>query len=378
MIRYLIKNNIKLLSRNIVNVFLYIFAPIAVMAVLISAFSSMMEKYEGIDKFEVGYKVESGSVFETQIDNIKNVLKEQGITAVMIDTDNPKECIDDNGFGGYVEFSKNSYKLHLSEDKEVEGRMLEYIVTSCVDEINLNMKKANENIETDKLGANVEKTIADESVTNKEFTVSHQRHMPEVSSTDYYGIIWIIYFSWCSILCLTGIYSSEKKHNLVRKYRVSNLNELQIYLSKFIPSTLVIMISLMISTFISIFALGVHWGNLLLSFAIVLSSSLAALALGIMLQSIFESFVVTIILVFGLVWVMGFFGGTFETYMFLNVSESVKLLSPLYHANRACVELSVMGHSQYVVSAISYTLLIAFACSVVAVCAGVIRRRGRA
>ena len=40
----------------------------------------------------------------------------------------------------------------------------------------------------------------------------------------------------------------------------------------------------------SIFALGVHWGNLLLSFAIVLSSSLAALALGIMLQSIFESF----------------------------------------------------------------------------------------
>ena len=367
MIRYLIKNNMKLLSRNITNVLLFILAPVAVMAILISAFSAMMEKYEGIDKFEVGYKVEAGSVFEEQIDSIKKILSEQGITAILIDTSNPKKCIDDNGFGGYVEFSKDTYKIHLSEDKKTEGRIFEYIITSYVDQMGLLYAGVDDqNVDF----KNIEKT--------NDFKVEHPRHMPEVNSTDYYGIVWIIYFAWCSILCLTGIYSSEKKHNLIKRYRVSNLSELQIYLSKFIPSAVVITVSLLISTAISIFALGVHWGNFLISFTIVASSSLAALAFGMMFQSIFDSFVVTIILVFGSVWFMGFYAGTFETYMFQNTPEATKQLSPLYHANRAAVELSISGHSSYVEGAIGYALLIAFACSVIAVLAGVVRKRGRA
>ncbi|MCR5629292.1 MAG: ABC transporter permease [Eubacterium sp.] len=364
MIRYLIKNNFKLMGRNIVNILLFIFAPIAVMAILISAFSGLMDKYKSVDKFKIGYSIEEGSIFESRIDSINSILSKQGIDCVKIDTDNPKECIDNNGFGGYVEYKKDIYKIHLSDDKKVEGKTFEYIISAYVENMGLAMFS----------------NISDDKVQDMdfEFTESHPDHMPEISSTDYYGIIWIIYFSWCAILCLTGIYNSEKKHDLLKKYRVSNLSELQIYLSRFIPSVVIICLCLVISMVLSMFALGVHWGEIPLSLLIVICSSLAALAFGIMVQAIFDSMVVTIIVVFGCVWFMGFYGGTFEAFMFQNIPNNLNLLSPLYHANRAAVELSTMGHSDYVVSAICYTLFITFVCSVVAVFAGIIRKRGRA
>ena len=46
MIRYLIKNNAKLMGRSWVNVLLFAFCPVIVSAVLISAFSSLMEGYK--------------------------------------------------------------------------------------------------------------------------------------------------------------------------------------------------------------------------------------------------------------------------------------------------------------------------------------------
>ena len=190
MIRYLIKNNFKLMGRNIVNILLFIFAPIAVMAILISAFSGLMDKYKSVDKFKIGYSIEEGSIFESHIDSINSILSKQGIDCVKIDTDNPKECIDNNGFGGYVEYKKDIYKIHLSDDKKVEGKTFEYIISAYVENMGLAMFS----------------NISDDKVQDMdfEFTESHPDHMPEISSTDYYGIIWIIYFSWCAILCLTG------------------------------------------------------------------------------------------------------------------------------------------------------------------------------
>ena len=75
---------------------------------------------------------------------------------------------------------------------------------------------------------------------------------------------------------------------------------------------------------------------------------------------------------------MGFFGGSFETYMFSNWPDSVKNLSPIYHANRALVENSCMGHSSYTGSCIIYMLAITIVCSVIAIGVDSIRKRGRA
>jgi len=38
--------------------------------------------------------------------------------------------------------------------------------------------------------------------------------MPAVNARDYYGIIYIVYFSWCGIICATGVLSDEKKYGI--------------------------------------------------------------------------------------------------------------------------------------------------------------------
>ena len=74
----------------------------------------------------------------------------------------------------------------------------------------------------------------------------------------------------------------------------------------------------------------------------------------------------------------GFYGGSFETYIYSAHPESIKLLSPIYHINRALTELSCMGRSDYVGSAVGYAGLIVAASSIIAILFGQIRKRGRA
>ena len=128
----------------------------------------------------------------------------------------------------------------------------------------------------------------------------------------------------------------------------------------------------------SIVLLDIHWGNLLMSFSLIILTAMASAAFGLMIYYLCNNLAVTIILLFTSVWFMGFFGGCFETYMFSNWSDAVKNASPIYHVNRALVEYSCMGESTYTVSSILYMLAIMVVCSVIAVIADGIRKRGRA
>ena len=100
--------------------------------------------------------------------------------------------------------------------------------------------------------------------------------------------------------------------------------------------------------------------------------------MGMMFYYISDNLVITIIMLFTIVWFLGFFGGSFETYMFSSIPDWIKHLSPIYHGNRALVELSCMGKSDYVVSTVWYSFFITAVCSGIAVLAGSIRKRGRA
>ena len=104
----------------------------------------------------------------------------------------------------------------------------------------------------------------------------------------------------------------------------------------------------------------------------------AASALGLMFQSITDNMIITVILTFSLVWIAGFFGGSFETYMFSDRPQILKELSPIYHCNRAMVEQAASGRTNYIPSAILYCAAIAVVSSLISVAANTIRRRGRA
>ena len=58
MIRYLIKNNLKLMLRNKWTIAVMILGPIFVTALLSSAFEDLMASYESAEEFQVGYRLE--------------------------------------------------------------------------------------------------------------------------------------------------------------------------------------------------------------------------------------------------------------------------------------------------------------------------------
>lgn len=360
MIRYLIKNNFKLMYRNTWSLVLMVVGPILVIAVLSSAFSELMKSYEYVDAFEVGYRIEKESPFVEYISMMKEAGEENEITFREYPEGEMKNLIENNNLAGFVEFTEDEYVIYKSADYEAEGITLEYFLSRVMSEsTNVSLQMINGTYESD-----------------VELPVKELEFMPAIDSKDYYGIVYIVYFCWCGMICATGVLSNEKKYGIGRKFQVSNLSEVQMYMGKWIPITLAVTAGMGTAIILTTILFDIHWGNPLLSALIIFMMILAGSAFGMMLYNISNNLVITIIVQFTTVWVLGFFGGSFETYMFSSTPDILKQASPIYHGNRALVELSCMGQSDYVCSAVVYSLVITVVCSAIAILASGIRKRG--
>ena len=356
MIRYLIKNNFKLMFRNTWSVAVMLLGPILVIAVLSSAFSELMKSYEGVDEFTVGYRIQEAD--NAMIEATKIAGEEAGILFFEYPEGDIKDVMEKNELSGFVEFAEDKYTVYTSADYEVEGITLEYFMNKVTNE-----------------GLNASLQIKEQAKIV--LPVEQLKYMPAIDSVDYYGIIYIVYFCWCGMICATGVLSNEKKYGIIRRFQVSNISESQNFFGKFIPIVLTVTGGMAIATIITVLLYDIHWGNPFLSTVIVFLMIVAGTALGMMLYNISDSLVITIILQFTIIWFMGFFGGSFETYMFSSTSDLLKQLSPIYHGNRALVELSCMGESSYVASTVIYSLAITVICSIIAIFAGYVRKRGK-
>ena len=341
------------MARSKTNILIIVIAPLILIALLSSAFKDMMERYEGSD-IVAGYRVE-GDVPDELIEAFVDGANENGFTLREFATGNPEDILKDNDIGGFVIFEKDSYKLYQSSDYKEEGKILEYFVNAFYE----NGTAAAMGVDTDSVKIRVE----------------HPDFVKSIDATDYYGIVEIIYFGWCAIVAGAGIFMNEKKYKIRKRYQVANLSPIKDYLGRFIPIAIVASLGTVIAALLTVVLLGVHWGNPLLSMLIIVASVMAASALGIMIYCITDNMVATIILMFAIVWVFGFWGGSFETYMFSSHPMFLKNISPIYHIDRAVVELSCMGHSDYVKNAIGYSGLIIVVTSIISVIVGKIRRR---
>ena len=353
MIRYLIKNNFKIMFRNGINLIIYIIGPVIISAVLASAFSALFESYESVGDFKAGYSIEEDSELIPYIDILKDIGEENGVYFTEYDHGTAEESIREHDLGGFVEFGKDSYTVYKSGDAKSEGAILNYLMSTFF---------------TAMISGDVE---------NIEIHIEHPDYAPPIDSTDYYGIIYIVYFGWLAIVCAAGLLSNEQKHRIPERLHVSNLSAFQIYMSRLIPLVCSVALSLGIAAVLNSVLLGVHWGNILLSSIIVLVLIIAASSFGLMLYEFTGSMVSTIFIAFALIWSMGFIGGTFESYIMSSLPDGLKHLMPIYHANRSLVELSSMGKSDYVISAIVIPAVIALVCSGLAVGTAGIKRRVR-
>ena len=357
MIRYLIKNNFKLMFRNTWSVVFMLLGPILVIAVLSSAFSELMKSYESVDKFAVGYRVQDEN--KVLLESITAAGAEAGILFYEYPEGDIKDVMAKNELAGFVELAVGEYTVYTSADHEMEGIALEYFMNKV-------------------MSAGINASLQVEKQQAIVLPVKQLEYMPAIDSVDYYGIIYVVYFGWCGLICATGVLSSEKKYKIVKRFQVSAISESKNYLGKMIPTVLTVAVGMGIVAVITVLLYDIHWGNPPLSALIVFMMIAAGVALGLMFYNISNSLVITIILQFAVVWFMGFFGGSFETYMFSRTSDMLKHLSPIYHGNRALVELSCMGESSYVASSIVYSLAITVACSIIAIFAGDVRKRGKA
>lgn len=363
MIRYVIKNNFKLMLRNKWIIAVMILGPVLVIAILSSAFSDLMKSYEGVNAFKAGYRLQTGSDFEDSMAVVKTAAKEAGITLLEYPDGEPKEVMENNGLAGFVEFGSDTYTVYESADFETEGITLEYFLSRVMGEY----------ARSALYGISLISEEEEIDLPMEELT-----YMPAVDSSDYYGIIYIVYFSWCGIICAANVLSNEKKYGIDRKYQVSGVSGVKMYLGKWIPNVLAVSAGLALTTTITVLLFSIHWGNIFVSATILFTTIMASSAFGFMFYYLFNNMAMTVIAVFTSVWFMGFFGGSFETYMYSSWSDFVKNLSPIYHANRALVEISCMGQSNYTVSCMIYMLIITVVCSAIAIAADGLRKRGKA
>lgn len=357
MIRYVIKNNIKLMGRSPINIFLYIVMPLILIAVLSSSFDDLMKKYEENETLKAGYRIEDSGTSKELIDALKDIAKDNDIELTEYETGEIGDIVKTEELSGFVVFSGDSYTVYETEEEKEAGKAIEFMIGTFY-----------ESAAAAAMGADTEAvTVSAEGAF----------YIEPVDSTDYYGIVEVVYFGWCAIVCGASLFMNEKKYKIKNKYIVADISEPKLYLANFIPMMAVVIAGAVIAAVLSVVLFKVNWGNIPLSLLIVALSAAAATAFGLMLHSFTDNMVVTIIATFTIVWFMGFFGGSFETYMFSAQPMSLKLLSPIYHTNRALVELSSMGESRFVSSSLLFSLAIMAVCSVLAILAGTARRKVR-
>lgn len=362
MIWYLIKNNLKLMFRNKAILATMVLGPVFVIAMLSSAFDDLMKSYEEAGKFKAGYQVEEGSFWENNIETIKKAGEEWGITFLEYPDGNPEELVKSGILSGFVKLGNEKYTIYENEDKETEGIILEYFFSRCLKE---------------STGQAVQMKVPGAASGNFGISLQKLDYMPAVNSSDYYGIIEMVYFGFLGVICIANVFISEKKNGIMQRFQITSLSCFKLYLAKWIPAVAIMASGILAASVISSVLFGIHWGNLVISAILVLLVIMAGISFGLMINAIFKNMAVTVIILFTSTFFMGFFGGSFETYMYSRLPETLKNISPVYHVNRALVEHSCMGHSGYTSSCILYFTAIIITCTVIAVLADWAGKRGK-
>lgn len=322
----MIKNNLKLMLRSKWILGIMILGPIITIAALSSAFSSIMKTQSEAGSFQVGYSLEENSPYAPYLEVLVQQAKEQKVEFVEYRSSNPEQQLQEENVAVFVSFGSKDYTVYTSKDHDLEASITKFILYQ--------MFHAN--------GSIIE-------VPSKEIEFIS---IPD--STEYYGKIEIIYFVWTGMFVISTVVISERKNRIQRRFKIAPVGHLQLYLAKFIPCFLALTIITTVSTLLSTFIFDLHWGCYLKTIGILFLGSAAVSAVAVVLFYLTPNIALAIVIEFVGVWVMGFFGGTFESYQYSSIPEVLKKSSPIYHMNRALVEYETNGASDYGSSAVLF------------------------
>ncbi len=341
----LVKNNFKLMLRNKWVIVLMIVGPIVVIAALSSAFKEMMKGYAPVGDFVAGYCTEPGSNWEESVPAIKEAAKNNGIELREFNPEDTsvttmvEKIFRQKDAAVFVEFKQGSYHIYKQKGEETEAGVLEYFLYQAIHSLG--------------------QTENNNGITREvQIRVFDFPAAPRPDSKDYYGIIEIVYFSWCSVIIMSPVFSSEKKNRITPRLKASPLSNISLFIGKALPCIVFTMLLTLISALVSTILFDIKWGSLPVTLLVMALSIIASSLFSIFIYNLLQNMAVTVGVIFTLVWIAGFLGGSFETYMFSTTPEHIKDLSPLYYINRTLVEYSTAGSSAYLLRCLIYLAVI--------------------
>ena len=319
-----VKNYLKLLFRAKAMMVIIVVGMLVVVAALVSAFHTLLDKAEGSENFSVGYEMTEDSRYKLIESGIVNALNMQGIDVKKYEDEDPEELIGDGDVDVMVVFEDEDYRIVGDKAEGVNVRTVQYMLYN-----------------------------ADRMMSGKTGSVkleSEPLEYTEVADAEnYYGIIEIVYFLTVGSTVLTLIFMNERKNNIGMRFKAAG-NGTVAYVGKLAASTVFSwLIQVFLATGLVVLIFDVKIGKPVISMGLLMLATVAFTSLGLMFYTLIDNVAGAIGVQYALLWFAGYLGGSFETYMYSPFPETIKRMSPSYYVNRSLVELSVSGSSDYLI-----------------------------
>ncbi len=343
-----IKNNLKLMLRSKWIFVLMILLPLLTMGLLSNAFSQKMNAAYKMEAFTIGYRLENGSKYEGMIRSLQESCKEKKILLHSYPQGDIDEILKNEKVATFVEvFENGTYRMYQVDNKKPQAMIAQSIFSAIFYQVNEELTA-----QTYVRKVQTKEALVSYGVKSIQLAVD-----PVPSALDYYGIIYLVYFAWCGMVSLMAVISSERKSAVLQRIKVAQISKVESYMAKWVPCTLATIINVCITWGLSVAIYSIHWGNIGLSFGIIILVSMAASAFGLVLFQLFRNVAISIVFGFIIIWIFGYFGGSFEAYMYLTIPDYLMKASPIYYINHALIDYSIKGSSDY--TGVCFTILTA-------------------
>ncbi len=329
----------KLICRSKAMLIITCLGMILTVGAVASGFHTLLDSASRSEEIRLGYEMQEGSSYSFLEGTWESELEKEKIIAQKFTGADPESVVKSGDADVFVNFTKDGFYVTGSSKKELETRIVKYILFQ-MEQTMLAMK-------------------ADPAAQIK-IDASSLPTKKVSEAENYYGIAQPVYFITICSIFLTMIYWTERKNRLLIRYRIGKNGAVSSYFGKLISGSLISFLVLGCIGFGLVnMVFDVHIGNPVITMGVLFLMTIAFTAFGMLFFQLFKQMAVSIGLMFMVLWFAGYFGGSFETYMYSSFSESLKRLSPVYYINRSLIELSVEGQTDFILPCILYLSTIA-------------------
>lgn len=322
----LIKNNLKLMFRCKPLV-LFILCLVIVTGMLSAVFKDFMVDEYKIEGCEVGYSFTDGCAYEPIKPIFESVCEENDMDTANFVYGSGENAVESGRVDVFVEFTDDGYTVYSDKDHKNQASVVKMLVSSIL--------------------SNASGTRTKNYVNQYKIDV-----LPMPDSELYYTIAYTVYFTWIAMIVLAIVISSERKNKIGARFRTTPASSLNIYMSRFIPSAIMITFLIGIGIVICTLIYGIEWMEIPMTALILFLGCVAAAAVATVLFSLIKNVIVSIVIGFCVIMFFGFFGGSFCAYMYAPYADGLRDFSPIYYMTRSLVELNTIGSSDFTIPTI--------------------------